>query len=145
MSNEPEKIVGDTDALISLALSDQSTHQRMHDTTEKLLEQVKMIYFPYPILMETIVTLSRKFNDKEKAKMLAKQFLAGVFNVLYPTEEIYKKAMQIYVEKSNSKQNTIFDALVAACAESINAEAILSLDAWYQKLGFKLAEDVVGS
>lgn len=143
MKSEPSKIVGDTDTLISLALSDQITHQRVHDITEKLLENLKVIYFPFPSLMETVVTLSRKFNDKAKAQLLMKQFLSGSFNVIYPTEEICKRAAKIYVEKSDSKKNTLFDALVAACAEAMGAEAILSLDEWYPKLGFKLAEDLV--
>ena len=142
MSSQPARIFGDTDSLISLALSNQRTHQRVHDTTEKLLENLKVVYFPFPILMETAVTLSRKFNDKVKARLLVKQFLSGVFNVIYPTEEVCKRAARIYVEKSTSKKNTLFDALVAACAEDLGAEAILSLDEWYQKLGFKLAEDL---
>ncbi len=36
-----------------------------------------------------------------------------------------------------------FDAVVAACAEKLEADVIFSFDDWYQKLGFKLAEELV--
>lgn len=143
MSTKPLIIVGDTDALISLSLSNQNTHKRVYDITAKLLGGFSTIYFPFPILMEAVVTISRKFDNKDKAKILMEQYLKGIFNVIYPTQEICNKAAQIYVTKSDSKQNTIFDAIVAACAEVVDADAILSLDGWYSKLGFKLAGEIV--
>jgi len=43
-----------------------------------------------------------------------------------------------------SKQNTLFDAVVAAMARRLNAAAIFSFDKWYEKLGFRLVTRLYG-
>ena len=48
-----------------------------------------------------------------------------------------KRAAEIF-DQTISKKNTLFDAIVAATAESLKAEAIFSFNSWYPKLGFKL-------
>lgn len=65
----------------------------------------------------------------------------GVFTVEYIDEEILKLATK-YFEHANSKKNTFFDAIVAATAKRLEADAIFSFDNWYTKLGFKLASQV---
>jgi hypothetical protein len=42
-----------------------------------------------------------------------------------------------------SKQNTLFDAIVASIVKQLNAQAIFSFDQWYRKQGFMLASDLV--
>lgn len=48
-----------------------------------------------------------------------------------------KRAYEIF-DKAKSKQNTFFDAIVAATAKKLGAECIFSFDGWYPKLGLKL-------
>ena len=42
-----------------------------------------------------------------------------------------------------SKKNTLFDAVVAATAKHLHADAIFSFDQWYTKLGLSLASDLI--
>jgi hypothetical protein len=42
-----------------------------------------------------------------------------------------------------SKQNTLFDAIVASTVKQLNAQAIFSFDQWYRKQGLMLARDLV--
>src|SRR6266699_2987539 len=42
-----------------------------------------------------------------------------------------------------SKKNTLFDAVVAALAKQLNADAIFSFDGWYGKIGLSLASDLL--
>lgn len=68
--------------------------------------------------------------------------IAGAFQVEYISADIMKKAAEIFDAKAISKQNTLFDAIVAATAEKLEADAIFSFDDWYPKLGFKLASEL---
>ena len=44
-----------------------------------------------------------------------------------------------------SKQNTLFDAVVAALAKRLDADAIFSFDSWYEKRGFRLVAQLYGT
>ncbi|HEX2349602.1 MAG TPA: hypothetical protein VHI51_14315, partial [Ktedonobacterales bacterium] len=41
-----------------------------------------------------------------------------------------------------SKQNTLFDAVVAVVARRVDADAIFSFDGWYEKQGFRLVSQL---
>jgi predicted nucleic acid-binding protein len=58
----------------------------------------------------------------------------------FVSEEVQKRA-GIRFEKTISKKNTIFDAVVAEVAIELEAEYIFSFDSWYVKEGFKLAPE----
>ena len=57
-------------------------------------------------------------------------------------EEIYSRAVNDFFDASVSKQDTLFDCIVAAVAKKYGAEAIFSFDKFYQKHGFKLASEL---
>jgi predicted nucleic acid-binding protein len=42
-----------------------------------------------------------------------------------------------------SKQNTLFDAIVATIAKKHRARAVFSFDEWYTKVGFELVSNIV--
>lgn len=132
-------VVVDADALIALSLDQDRHHQKAAAINHKLRQQKARIIFPVTVFPETITTLKRAFNQFEKAHVLNQQYLAGAFQVEYINEEIMKKAAEIFDKKAVSKQNTLFDALVAATATYLGADTIFSFDSWYTKLGFKLA------
>lgn len=48
-----------------------------------------------------------------------------------------------FFDPQGSKQNTLFDALVAATAKKRQSTIIFSFNEWYKKLGFQLAADLV--
>lgn len=133
-------VVGDADALIALSLEKDPSHSKAVAIYYWLIQQDSMLVFPVSVFPESITTLKRALSQPEKAHALNQQFLAGVFMVEYIDAEIMKKAAEIFDKKAVSKQNTLFDAIVAATAEKLEADAIFSFDNWYPKLGFTLVE-----
>ena len=134
-------VVGDADALIGLSLEEDPHHENAHKIVEFLSKRAFTIIFPLTVFPEAITSLKRAANQPEKAHKLNKEYLDGVFQVEYVGEEIMRRAAEIF-DKAKSKQNTLFDAIVAATAEKLEADAIFSFDDWYVKLGFKLAGDL---
>lgn len=132
-------VVVDADALIALSLEKDSHHKKAVAIHRTLMKQEATIIFPATVFPETVTTLKRAFNQPEKAHAINRQYLAGVFQVEYIDEGIMKKAAEIFHKKAVSKQNTLFDAIVAATAQKLEADLIFSFDDWYPKLGFKLA------
>lgn len=56
---------------------------------------------------------------------------------MYVDQDIMNRACEIF-DNAKSKQNTFFDAMVAATAEHLRADYIFSFDGWYPKLGLNL-------
>lgn len=138
-------VVADTDALIALALENDPNHKRAQHIADSLMKNLTTVIFPVTVFPEAITSLKRAANQPEKAHLINRQYLAGAFQVEYISEDIMKKAADIFDKKAVSKQNTLFDAIVAATAKKLEAEAIFSFDDWYDKLGFKLATDLIDS
>ena len=132
-------VVADADALIALALENDPNHKRAKQIIENLMKNSAAIIFPVTVFPEAITSLKRAANQPEKAHLLNKQYLAGAFQVEYIDSDIMQKAAEIFDKKAVSKQNTLFDAIVAATAKKLEADAIFSFDNWYKKLGFKIA------
>lgn len=131
-------VVGDADALIALVLEDDPHYEEVAEISEKLVKSQATIIFPVTVFPEAITSLKRAANQPEKAHLLNRQYLAGIFQVEYLNDEIMKLAAEIF-DKADSKQNTLFDAIVVATAKHLGADTIFSFDNWYTKLGFKLA------
>lgn len=136
-------VVVDADVLIALSLENDPHHRRAVSINQQLVQQEATLIFPVTVFPEVITTLKRAFNQPEKAHAINKEYLAGVFRTEYISEEIMKRASEVFDQKAVSKQNTLFDAIVAATAEQLEAEAIFSFDNWYPKLGFKLAHQMM--
>jgi len=130
--------VADADALIALALEKDPHHHQAIAISTTLLEQHADIVFPVTVFPEAITSLIRAANQPQKAHLLNRQFQQGAFHVAYLDDEIMLRASQIFAS-AHSKQNTFFDAIVAATAEKLHADSIFSFDQWYPKLGYVLA------
>ena len=68
--------------------------------------------------------------------------------MLYPNHwyEIYNTFIfptTAICEAITAKKNTLFDAVVAAIAKRLNADAIFSFDEWYRKIGLTLTDDLI--
>lgn len=133
-------VVADADALIALALEDDPHHKRAQQIAHLLMKKLATIIFPVTVFPEAITSLKRAANQPEKAHLINRQYLAGAFQVEYLSPDIMKRAAEIFDKKAVSKQNTLFDAIVAATAEKLEANTIFSFDNWYSKLGFKLVD-----
>lgn len=132
-----EVVVGDADGLISLALPLDPNHDLAVAGIAAFAEQGIEVIFPSTVFPEAVTSLKRAANQPEKAHLLARQFAKGVFNVVYVDQDIMNRACEIF-DNAKSKQNTLFDAIVAATAEKLGANYIFSFDGWYPKLGLSL-------
>jgi len=131
-------VVADADALIALVLEKDPNHKRAVAVSSMLTEKGITVVFPVTVFPEAITSLKRAANQPEKAHLINRQLQQGLFDVEYVDEGTLLRASKIF-EDTDSKQNTLFDAIVAACAEKLGAELIFSFDNWYPKLGYKLA------
>ena len=131
-------VVGDADALIALTLEKDPNHQRAVKTGHILLKAGIDVVFPVTVFPEAITSLKRAANQPEKAHLINEQLQQGTFHIEYLDEETLLRASEIF-DQADSKQNTLFDAIVAATAEKLDADSIFSFDNWYPKLGYKLA------
>lgn len=133
-------VVADSDALIALSFEEDPHYKKAASILNVLMQQEFTIIFPVTVIPEAITTLKRSINQPKKAHLLNKKLQQGELHIEYINEEILKLATQ-YFDQAISKKNTFFDAIVAATAEKLEADAIFSFDDWYKKLGFKLATD----
>lgn len=131
-------VVADADALVALLLEGDPLHDEAVNISRMLVKQGSIIVYPVTVFPETITFLKRSLNQSEKAHFLNRQLQQGIFQVEYIEADVMKRASQIF-DTAISKQNTFFDAIVAATAEELEVDAIFSFDNWYTKLGFKLA------
>ena len=131
--------VADADALIALTLEKDPNHKKAVSISTNALKENINIIFPVTVFPEAITSLRRAANQPEKARFINRQLQQGVFHIEYLDEEILQYASQIF-DHADSKQNTFFDAIIAATAKKLNADSIFSFDSWYLKLGYKLAE-----
>lgn len=134
-------VVGDCDALIALFLEEDGHYQEASEISKYLYAKGYTVIFPNTAVVEAITAFQRKFSSPKLAGILTDQYTQGILAVECIDEEIMKKAADLFNPKS-SKKNTFFDAIVAAVAKSLNADAIFSFDSWYKKVGFKLATDL---
>lgn len=134
-------IVGDSDALIALVYEGDQLNLRSRAINQKINKNKAQIIFPNTAIAEAITTLLRKHSNPKLAEYLAWQYTKNIFKIEYVNEDIMRQAVEIF-NPIRSKQNTFFDALVAATAKKLDADAIFSFDEWYKKLGFKLASEL---
>lgn len=134
-------VIGDADALIALFLEKDSHYLEAANISKLLREKGDSIIFPNTAIVEAITTFQRKFSFPKIADTIKNLYLQGAIDIEYVNQEEMKLAAEFF-NPHGYKQNTFFDALVAATAKKLNADAIFSFDTWYKKLGFKLGGDL---
>ena len=142
MEERNKLIVADADILVALANIDDPNHNKTRDIVSKVVEKLYTIMFPNTAIMEAITTLKRTLNKPDLAERINRQYQEGAFHIIYINDEIQLLASKLF-EKTISKKNTIFDAVVLATAQNVKAVAILSFDSWYKKQGYTQASDLV--
>lgn len=137
-TNHPLIVVGDSDGLIAILSKEDKNHALAQETVAKLLQNDAQTIFPLTTIVETITTLKRKLNKPKLAARVIEIITSGTLAIENTDTELLKEALKVF-DPAGSKQNTLFDALVAATAKKLNTKIIFSTDNWYVKLGFKLA------
>lgn len=140
--NTTSIIVGDSDGLIAL-FNPNDAHS---DEAMTLLEQIgrvdTRIVFPSTTIAETITTFARKLNKPTVVEKLVSEIKSGNIIIEMVDSKLVEDALELFHPK-DSKQNTVFDAIVAAIAMKLEAVAIYSFDSWYEKVGLILAKNWV--
>jgi predicted nucleic acid-binding protein len=141
MKNEPLVIV-DADALIALSNTSDAHHEKAKYILHALMTKNAAALFPATAICEAVTVLKGRLNKPDDAGSIIKKLQNGDFPVHAVDSDILEAAATLF-RPAASKKNTLFDAVVAAIAKRLNADAIFSFDSWYRKLGFQLASDVL--
>ncbi len=130
-------IIVDSDALIALVNKDDKLATRALRVLEGLHKQGAKLLYPVTTIAETTTTLQRKLGNP----LFASEIMAMTreFMIVPVDQETLELAESIF-EPMGSKQNTLFDAIVAAIAQKLKADAVFSFDSWYEKVGLTLVE-----
>ncbi|MBI2028646.1 MAG: type II toxin-antitoxin system VapC family toxin [Candidatus Levybacteria bacterium] len=134
-------VVGDTDGLIAIIHAEDKNHIKAKETVLRLLQNDIQTLFPLTCIVETVTTLKRKLNSTTLAELVVDRITNGTITIEDVDIKLLSSALVIF-DLKGSKQNTLFDAIVAATAKKHKSEFIFSFDKWYEKLGFRLAVDL---
>lgn len=140
--NKPSLVIADADALIALAHPEDANHTRARSLNQTLDDQEIDILFPTTAIIEAVTTLQRKLTKPQIASLIVEKTQAGAIAIQAVDQEILILATSLFAPHG-SKQNTLFDAVVAAVAKDLKADAIFSFDQWYKKIGLTLISDLL--
>lgn len=135
-------IIVDADAIISFVATDDVNHLRAKEIMQHLANVEAYLLFPTTAICEAVTVLKRKLNKPEDAANVVKKFQSGKFPIQAVDQEILNLAGDFF-NPYGSKQNTLFDAVIAAIAKTLDADAIFSFDAWYKTQKFTLAGELL--
>jgi len=135
-------VICDTDALIALFSATDIHKQKAKQTLILLSKQNYLLYFPATVISEAITTSQRRIQDTLLVETIIHNTIEGNLPILPVDQDAVTIATSLFNSHS-SKNNTFFDAIVAAMATKYNAKAIFSFDGWYKKQGFILASELV--
>lgn len=132
-------VIIDSDAIIGLVYEADSLHQRCVRIYDFLKAHDVYIFTPYAILLEAATTLARALKQPQ----LAEEILSSYSNLEDKMDiEVASLVAKLYQPKT-SKKNTPFDHYVLALAKKNNIQIIFSFDAFYQKNGLVLMENLL--
>jgi len=134
----PKIIVGDADALIALFNGQDKHSSEALVIIEELISIGGGIIYPVTAIAEAITVFQRKLTRPDIAGVIAKNVKESKLTIEAVDLGILEAAANLF-DPGGSKQNTLFDAIVAAVAKKYSIDTIFSFDEWYLKQGFKLA------
>lgn len=135
-------IIGDADAIIALSSDVDANHERAKRIVRHFTTVRASILFPVTAICEATTAIQRKFGNPEAADHIVRRLQEGSFATQSVDRDTLLQALTLF-HPHGSKQNTLFDAVVAAVAWQTQADAIFSFDRWYKKIGFSLAGDLL--
>ena len=134
-------MVGDSDALIAILHRHDAHFEVARTTLQTIVNRQFLLVFPITTVIETITAIHRKLQDPDLVQRVIDRIEQGGMALEPVDADLYRDALTIF-NPSGSKNNTLFDAVVAATANRYRAKYIFSFDRWYEKLGFTLAKDL---
>ncbi|MBI2196096.1 type II toxin-antitoxin system VapC family toxin [Candidatus Daviesbacteria bacterium] len=134
-------VVGDADAIIAQANSDDSNHNEAVKIAQGLVDSQVNVIYPATAVVEAVTHIQRALNSGATAYGTAELMINPAVQVVEVNKQTLTNA-QKYFSPNSSKKNTLFDCVVAAVAEEYKADAIFSFDKFYKSKGFKLASEL---
>lgn len=136
------RIIGDADGLIAFINPHDASNQHAQEIISFLEREQASLSFPTTTIAETVTTLQRKHASPPLAQLVVDQCRSGKLQLVPVDEAVIALASTLFTPHG-SKQNTFFDAIVAALAKQQQADAIFSFDDWHRKQGFTLAGELL--
>lgn len=135
-------VLVDADALVSLAKTNDSNHEKATKLSIKLQKAGASYYFSPFTIAEAVTVLSYKTSHES-----AKKFLKEIRELDVPTIELpekYQDLADYWFSKQNKKGTSYFDCYNLALLDRYKKQfdAIFSFDSVYSRNGFKLLEDI---
>lgn len=140
-----QTLVVDSDAIIALFNPEDSNYSKAQAFFEAFYEQKARLIYPATTLVETVDTIQRRLKKYEVSSKIAELISSAELATesVEPIDGAYLKEAVRYFQAETDHRKTLADAVVVAVAKKLNADGIFSFDKWYQKLGYKLASDLV--
>lgn len=130
------RIFLDSDAIIASILEDDSLHSKSLEGFAALAKTGTDFYITATTVAEIVVGLHRKFNQRSKALTFLEKAVSEWVKIVAVDRELLNQARRI-LASSQSKKNTIFDAINVAAVKKYQLDAIFSFDKWYKTRGIK--------
>lgn len=134
-------VIGDADAIVAQANPEDSNHDKAVAIAQKLISSQVNVIYPVTAVLEAVTHIQRALSSGSTAYGTAQLLIDPSVQVIEVTQQTLANALT-YFSPTTSKQNTLFDCVVAAVADEYNADAIFSFDRFYKKKGFTLAEEL---
>lgn len=135
--NNPPFVIGDADGLIALLHSDDANHALAVQAAQKLVEHNADLLFPLTAIVEAATTLQRRLTIPPLVETVRQHVLQGALLIEEVDTDLLTQASTLF-NPFGSKQNTLFDAIVATTAHKYATTAIFSFDDWYTKQGLRV-------
>jgi len=139
--NKPPVIIVDADAIVAQASPGDNWHIKAVEIAKKLTDINAKVLYPATAIIEAVTHIQRVLSSGATAYQTAVVFGDKDINVIEINQKTIKNALQFFSPKT-SKQNTLYDCIVAAVAEEYEADAIFSFDKFYKNKGFKLINEL---
>lgn len=134
-------VVGDADAIIAQANSEDSNHSEAVRITQGFISSQVRVIYPATAVIEAVTHIQRALNSGATAFGTAQLMIDPAIEVVEVNKQTLTNAVK-YFSPTTSKKNTLFDCVVAATAQEHKADAIFSFDKFYKRKGFKLASEL---
>jgi predicted nucleic acid-binding protein len=139
--NPLDVVVVDADAFIAYFDRDDAHAQQTVQILQRLAEAEVTLLYPSTVIAEATTTIQRRLRKPTIVTAIIERIRANELLIEAVDQSIIDAAATFF-QPTGSKQNTLFDAIVAAVAQKHAACAIFSFDVWYQKRGFTLASEL---
>lgn len=143
-SNAIPQVIADADAFIALVNSTDALHEQAVAISQKLLTLNVQVLFPATAIAEAMTGLKRKLENPTIVQQALELVKHGELLVFPVDTSVIQRAVTLF-DPRTSKQHTFFDAVVAAVAQMMRAEAIFSFDGWYKAQGFRMAGELIAT